>query len=384
MENIPYKTSKFVYSPAKFPHIAYISTFPSNSFYMCLGVGILELIARFKNHEDYIRALIIYLQNHKTESITLSNQDSQYVQNYYKFFDYILTISPFEGLNCIKTYIEKPSNYAIVQSIEKGFKYILASMIEKSKKEKISKIISGENIDSLAYSLLLKAADSLCIKIERYKIVHDSIKNDFDVEKDDFISRSLGKYPIMHLVMHSNIYYLAYSEAMVEQENNENFNQKLLDDYPFLDKQNDFDENEYEQSILGTIPKGNDSKSLAFFLVKSFARELKKNNLVNKDIILIVQECLRKNSELESIEELRSLSDSSFDLCSKEPTESSIQTEHIIKNCSFCKRPYQSDLKYKCPDECSVCFMCRKSDPFYCIQCRRCYTKQETSSFSIE
>jgi hypothetical protein len=144
-----------------------------------------------------------------------------------------------------------------------------------------------------------------------------------------------------------------------------------------LDKQKDVNENKTEQSILETIPDESDSKSLALFLVKNFARELKKTNLVNKEIILLVQECLKKNPELGNIEELRSLSDET----NESSSDSSLKTESIIKKCSFCQKSFQSDLNFNCPSECSICFVCRKSSPYYCLECSRCYNKQELSAF---
>lgn len=377
MESITYKSPKTAYNPSQFPHISYISSFPSNSFYMCLGVGIIELVTRFKNHEDYIRGLLRALENRKAEALRMSNENSQYVQTYYNFIDYINTLSPLEGFLCIRTYIESPSQYNIVQSIEKGFRYILASMYDKSKSEKINKIIAGENIDSHAYSILLQSAETFSIKIERYKIILIPTTNEFDIEKDDFTSRNLGKYPIIHLALHNDIYYLAYSQSMVDQENQENFDERLLDDYPFLDKQRDLSENKIEQSILESMPDESDSKSIALFLVKNFARELKKTNLVNKEIVLLVQECLKKNPELGDIEELRSLTD----FFNESSSDSSLKTKHIIKKCSFCKKTFQSDLNFNCPSDCSICFICRKSNPYYCLECSRCYNKQELNAF---
>ena len=388
------RNSKVTYSLELDQEITCISTFSPGSFYLSLGVGILEIIAKFKSRMRLTRVLIGKINEKKEEIMAFAGINSSYIEHFYAIIKLLLeeAKSTSIALGWIAYYVEGDNNeYAY--SVKLCTQFLVASLLHKDKKEMIELVMSGNSIKSIEFLLLNLIAETFEIQIILYR-------GDL---KERYTKPRLGEYPILIMSVNQEEYSLLYSTPMMEIENEELFDLNRLERYPFLynnrsdgtirpilsnpnmqelerPKQpinsahgivtpilSDSTINELDRSRESSI--SSDYNTLSKIIITKFATELLKGD-IPEDLIILVQQACSLNNELSGIEGIGLIEQSAI------IRNYGMNTGMTCIRCS-CTKSINLFTRFNCYRECKICSTCRKGSQV-CINCNKLYTQEET------
>ena len=352
----------------KATEITHYSSFSSPSFYLCLGAGILEIIARFKPMKNIIGPLLGNIQKHKEKTMEFAGENSEFVTYFYEIIRLISeqATSTSQAFGWLSDFLVGDDN-SYAYSVQLSTQCLFASIFGPEKGDKIEQVMSGQSIKSIEFVLLTLIAETFGIQI----IVHRG--ND----KETYSKPSLGIYPIMMVFIGGDEYSLLYSDPMIEIEISTNFEVSQLSKYPFVFNNKPFNSphpimSDPQKNILieqKGPPIPSDYNSLSRSLIAKLASELMKRE-IPQELLFFVQQACSSNSDIAAIDEVNSLARSIS-------IPSTGMNNHTV--CVKCNNPkgVNSFNQFVCHEKCKICDVCRRVSTLACVGCKRSYSQAE-------
>ena len=288
------------------PEFKFYSCFSSDSFALCLAIGIFEILARFKGP-----AL------HHTEKLVEAVREL--IKERKKNFsgpDHIMSINYFEGMfEYINSRPDSFSSYQYILNFSltnpgrnllrvlKGFLLLLTGVDNHIDQGVFNQLV-GYKTDGYENMLLIMSCKflSICINVHTYE----------KVDYDEYSPMKIGRFPILHILYNQNTYYLIYTKEMIDHQKGVYYDSESLSKIPYI-MDLDFKESPC-QSPQTTLPPSlqltflndpsNDLK-LALDLLNNITKETKE--YFSEDLKAIIRNYKTISMRINAIKEFRNI-----------------------------------------------------------------------------
>lgn len=313
---------------AVIPFVNYVRYFTKSSFYLAFGVGILELVARFKD-------ILCKIPNENIYSIKIALFKDFFFKNSERFENLILKISAHIAKNLKNSkQAFKLINYhfgpEFLYNIETDFRELFYSILSSEDSQLSELIRSGVNPINHMPAVLTKLSNTFGISITFCNFESDTLK---------FNPLEFDQCPKFFLLYNKADYSIGYNESMYKLDKNFSL---------VGTKINELIKTSKERIILKLTNT-----------VEELIKTHKKEGTLDQKVVMLLKDL---NGDIKSsvIQEYFSLANSELKLPCVKCGSMHSSTEYI---------------KSKCTAGCNVCINCLKMDYKRCPKCGEMHKK---------
>jgi hypothetical protein len=345
----PASFPRFPINNKKIKKIKKIRYFEGSSFYLALGIGLLELVARskdfnFEAQEDQLfregveKFLRVFDEDHGLKN-NFFVQIAEYLKNYVENTDSCLQV--------LERFIEKNESNLVL--IERGCKDLIFSFFDESSPQILTKIDSGEDPITILEEVLRTISRKFRVFFKFY-----SLSQEFY-----FVNPiPSGAHLRLYLIYNSQNYSIGYSSQMCMFDENNNRDIKVVE--KLFKYRSEFEKR--ASSNLGISSRDLKLENKINSLQKSIdtlVDYLNRKDLLNHKIAYELSS-LKINFESQEIDEY-------LDNCKK----SQLKNKNFV--CSVCSDYFGEDdfFRLGCNVECQVCFKCLVKNDKKCLKCKK-------------